>query len=1050
MAQAALVYSPEYLQSLTQKQIRDVMEEAESLGFKESVYQQMKAADIPKKFPGLFGGGTGTGTSSVAGGEQPTGGSVHGIVGSPSSPQVGRAEVPIPGGIGGQGGSGSAQREGSGGDGKGVGTGIGESTAGTAEQKTAEQVVVGKEIVKVEAEKKPLLESISPEKKQVELEKKPEEKFEQRSKEKAQEKPKELSIQEQLVLAILPDEGGVDQTAQQQSDAILIKTLESLAYKVFKEESITIGEVINKQNLKKSFKSSLDAYRYLVQYVFAAELGRDATFKKRQELRNLIANPENSWDSYITSQMIKKPEMALDDWLLDRYEQGKKNALFTQLRDLLEPCLFDEKLLDEHDLLLNLISANFVAYQRPQQKIFPLAEQVLSDNLVIGIIQGLADQVNNDEAYKEYKQQVDTYEHKIQEYKTDLDQLRKKNELTEQEQARLEFLEKEEQPSAPSMTRLSQNYVHELALAINNVRMHPQFLRYQGLVGNLNDEQGGDIAAKMKAPFFTMLRSELSKRGLVAKVINDLLFRKDLISSGSMLFEMLNMIEKDHNTRLKKVVVSVDISELIRRQIVEPAKELTMGDLITFFQSPKLVQAASFEQKEILKQLVDLLSSLDFNDSSEKSVNELVEKIIKKPAVLSGEVEENKEIRDALHAPVADYVMLKNLLVRVKDAKEKSEDANALLSREFRALKFNTKRFNDLKKYYYDLKRTPKRAYELLAGIVGSKKLLNVLLDITDESKFYSIVKPYGILVEVFEKYPEEAKGLSTAKERAALLINSLTSLNEGIVSAKLAIISKIKSEEKLTVSYAIYKGQIVSIIDALKVYDLKKARERMDQFIKDAAATDDNGKSWTEFKKYKDLISVALDTFLVSVVSNLVTEIKTLQEGNGSDEIPGISLQVDNFAQQVEYAKLYKGLRGLFEGWIQLFGGGNISTIDAAKQLLRNLDISKLEELHKIFSQELSRVLGAIPINNPDILQKVNGYVTQTTEQFKILKGSLTGAATSVTGVPMPPLGMGVPPLPPPPMGSRATPPPPPPPPSLPQIGSSGAPPPPPPPPLK
>lgn len=1041
MLQAQLIYTPEYLQSLTKKQLQAVVEEAEELGFKDDVRRQLEAAGIPKKFPELFGSGSGA--------LFPTGGGISQEQGRGESVSIPGKTESVPSGIPGTKEAAPQDLPKTGVVPSGIEEPVipvGKEPVIQSEPQTKEKFEQGaqrppQEPEKIPAKQEKELKPSEPEKKAEEtIEPKIEEK-----KEPAPEKPKEATIEEKLVSVILPDElHDVDISTQQQSDAAFVRALEHIAYKAFKDEKITIGEVINKQDLKKTFNNPFDAYRYFVLYYFAAELGRNPLFKKRQGLRELIiGTQDSSWDTYVEQNLLKKSEVSVGAWLAEKYQQATQGVLLEKLKKMVRPCFFDDKLLDTLDLTANLIIANFIINQRPTHISASQAEQVLSDNLIMELLQSMVEKVTNDSIYRNYKQQVIEYEQKLQHYKTELEELRKKEKLNEQEQARLETLEKDGPPLAPTTTRLDQNYVHELALGINYLRMHPQFLRYQGLVGNLDEEQEGGVAGMGKAPFFNMLRTELPKRGLVAKIIQDLLFRKDLISSGSPIFEMLNVIEKDHNARLKKVVVQLDIADLIKNRLLESAKEVTVGDLISFFQSSKLVQSASSEQKEVLKQLVELLQSPEQDKPDAQEVINLVVNMIKKTTMQEADGDDLDKVQEAIRTIIADYVLLKNLLIRVKEAHEKGEDSNALLSKELRTLKFSTKRFNDIKNRYYDLKRTPKRAYELLSGIIGNKKLFNALLGIVNENEFYTIVKPYGLLMELLEKYPEEAKNLPLAKDQVALLINSLISLNEGIINKKLTLISIIKTEENLVEKYAVYKGRITPIIDALKAYDLKKAREALDQFMKDVTATDQAGKSWTELQKYKSLVTKAWDTFLVASISMLIAELKTLNEGNGSDEIPGISLYIDDFALQVQYAKLYKGLQGLFESWAALLGKDPITTVEDAKQRMRSLDITKLEALKDEFSGELDRVLEQIQPTDASMRQKIFDYVIHLIERVKMIKNSIVVSMPSPgIGAPPPPPGFGGPPPPPPPPGLVVPPPPPPPP------GIQGAPPPPPPPP--
>ncbi|MCL4229902.1 hypothetical protein KJZ61_04435 [Candidatus Dependentiae bacterium] len=951
---ARSLYTPDYLRSLNEKQVRVLVETAEEQGFGEDVKKQLQELGI---FPDLFAEKRGAGLGPGAG-AQPGGG--------------------IPGGNGGAGGAGV------GGD-AGQGNGAGPGGAGAPDGQGAPPAVEpGQGAPGGVVQQEP-------------------------------EKPKP-TIQELLLNAILAQEEGVTLEQQQKSDAVLIETLHKCAYKTFSAEGkppVGAGE------FARTFDNRVDAYRYYIAYMLAVELGgKNKLFKKRQELKNLFTNDDQSLDHFLDS-LTKPQDRGVDDWL----SHFDSDGLLRTFKNLIQTCLFDQTKTDALNLDMSIIIGNMIVFQRPHidSAKISIAEQVRSDAEVIALLKNIAAQVALDQNYIEYRRKMVAHEEVVKEYEDARVKYYPNDESREQA---LADIRNKEAYLAPVLQQLSNSYTTILALGINNLRMNPIFLRYNGLIGNLGED----------GPLLNMLLGPIQKRTLTAKIITSLFFENRLAeplsidAQGSTVQDVLFAIETDHNNRIKPEVVVLDLFKEMKERI---NRVKTVGDLMKIFKDRRLLAGLNGQQKVVFGDAENYIKS---PDPGEPKIETFFEKL--SPLFTQGELRDLKGATEKkLGQLFGNYLLIKGLLLELREERNRGGDAYKFLSEKIRGLKFTLEAFKNEQKKFYGAVRTARSAYQALVDLVGDADLLYGLSGM-QEQDFYTVIKPYGILLNLMRVYPTELPG--APRDRIPFLLDSLEALNGGELKSKKTYSKAIDVgwPKKLITEYKIYQNKIDDFIRAIREFRFLDAKKWLEQFMHDARAVDAQGKSWTlSRKEYITPVENTFDRLFLEALREIAENVQILNQGKGSDQIDTIRVLSTIDPENLKRAEFYQKLSGLFASLIDALYYGD-SAADAKKKM-RSVTDEKLEQFRHDFSQGIGqiRLSDRQPISD-DMKQKANGYVNSLIESIKNLR--TYAAPIAGPGLPPPPPGEeGIPEAPPPPpplpgeqSGGEAPPPPPPPPP--------------------
>ncbi|GEM_PF-6859842 len=934
---ARSLYTPDYLRSLNEKQVRVLVEAAEEQGFGEDVKKQLQELGILIPVVGVPGG---------------------------AGPKIG-------GGAGGGGGA-------------GLGNGAGPGGAGAQGGQEAPPAVEPGQGV-------PAGGGVPQE----------------------PEKPKP-TIKELLLGAILLPEDGVSLEQQQKSDAIFIEFLRKCAYKTFPAEgNLQVGT----KEFSKTFDNRVDAYRYFIAYTLAVSLGKNALFKKRLELKNLFVADGQSLESFLDS-LIKAQGNNVDDWL----SRLNINELVRSFKNLIQTCLFDQTKIDELNLDLSIIIGNMIVFQRPQidSARLSIAEKIRSDAEVLALLKNITAQVALDQNYIEYRRKMVVHEAVMREY----EDARIKNYPDSASRDRaLNDIRDKEAYLIPVLQQLSNSYTAMLALGINNLRTNPTFLRYNGLVGNLGED----------GPLLNMLLGTIQKRTLTAKIITSLFFENQLAeplpidAQGATAQDALLAIETDHNNRIKPAVVVLDLFKETKERI---NKAKTVGDLMKRFKDRRLLAGLNEQQKMVFRDIENYIKSLDPGEPKIESFFEKLSPLFTQEELIALKGTTKKRLEQLF----GNYLLIKGLLLELREERNRGGDAYKFLSEKIRGLKFTLEAFKNEQKKFYGVVRTPRSAYQALVDLVGDADLLHGLSGM-QEQDFYTVIKPYGILLNLMRVYPTELPG--APRDRIPFLLDSLEALNGGELKPRKQYSKAIDVSwsKKLITEYKIYQNKISEFIHAIREYRFLDAKKWLQQFMHDAQAIDVQGKSWTlSRKEYIAPVDNTLDRLFIEALRGLVENVRTLNQGKGSDQIGDIRVLSTLDPENLKRAEFYQKLAGLFASLMDALYSGD-SDADAKKKM-RMVTDENLEQFRQNFSQGIDQIrLSDEQLISDDIKQKANVYVNSLIESIKNLRAYV---APGGPGVPPPPSGgEGIPEAPPPPPplpgeqpGGEVPPPPPPPPP--------------------
>jgi hypothetical protein len=1056
----SLRYTPRYLQSLSQRQLRDIYEDAQDRGHGEEVLKQFEAAGILKKHPGLME----EGTVFVRVGEGP----------QKPSPEPG---VP---------GKGT----------EGVGDRKPHEQAEAEEQKPSEKPKPLEEQRKPSPEmpiekpqgqtqypqEKPLVEKPlevsqekphgnpeigekpeenaqvqpeSPKQEEVKLEKPKEEiieasppppsplenpKEEPKKEELTQEekpldkpieleKPKPIKKETKLTDEIRPSVSTMSKEQQDGSDQLISKVMRDLSYKLFEKP-----EVVGQGAFKKTEITIIGTYLYYLMHQLIMEVGKNAAFGKGDELKAIFAPREgqtsSAFEQYADQWLVKKQDQALFYFLQSAYTDltGPRKA-FTELVNLFKSCFFDEGMVQKIGDVLEMIMINALVQQRGKPSSSSRNAQIISDDQVMALLQKLKKAIMDDPSIRDFPAKLQAYNAALEAHKklavsslegkkierelTTLETAAKKNQhlyneydqlakiaqqegkagaidqkkiddervkleisqkLAQEKNATLQTLKKSYQeqkdayyvlitkqlseeekqseskisfelPSEPQKPALSSNvplekdYLGDFLREINRLRVHPEFLKYLGLMGVV--EAG---VKPEKKPLLYFIEESASFVGFAEKVRRDLLFDPSvfeiIFESGSVEWPAA---EKTHNRivggKTVAPVKSGNVADIIRQAL---PKNAVVGNVIKLVQDSALINAIGEQKKSSLKELLALLMAVDQNAPDINAIIQKFKLLLPEEHGLDAETEKN------IRAILQDYKVLKEVLsAAAAEQKTKRGYVGAFIANKLSSIKFSNSDSNKKKLVLYEFKRMPKKVYDTLNQMIGNKKLFDAIIHTTEEG-FVRWIEPYGFLIGVLESFVSEVKQSNPALDQIALLRNSLEVLNAAVLPRDVPLVSFIASNKGDIVDRALCKGSLTPMILALDAYDLKALQLAVDGFMKSLDACDEKLVSWTTKKQYKDLVAKVLAKLFRPMVQVLIEELKDLDEGQGAVEIPGISVSSGPFEERARNARIYQKMAGIFKPWHDaLVGSQKIEGMSdgQVKDFVQKISISTLQE---------------------------------------------------------------------------------------------------------
>ncbi len=594
------------------------------------------------------------------------------------------------------------------------------------------------------------------------------------------------------------------------------------------------------------------------------------------------------------------------------------------------------------------------------------------------------------------------------------------------------------EPSKPQLDPnvvLSKDDLAEFAQHINRLRLHPEFLKFAGLIAPVAEETSsggaGAMLALAKKPLLNLLEGVVTPGSLAQKIQASLLFNPDALDSVFPPSSPdLSLAVKTHNkffAQQSTVTITADPAELVAQGV---AKATTIGALIKLVAlDGEVARALPEHKKNMLKELQSLLMSSDQNMPNNEDV-------IKKFSLL------RKDDLQTLDAQVVvkiqqildEYKAFKQALIIARDQHKGGVYVGAVLAEQLRNVKFAINELKKKKDTIYALKRTPKAVYDAFSFILGNKTLLDAILQ-TKAEGFNSWIEPYGIVMGLLENFGAEVKSDMPAAQQVALLLDSLKALDVGSFSANAVVLSYI-SQNRNFVDAGLLKGKLTKIITALEAYDLTAARDDIIKLLDEEKAQDEKGILWTTKKACKDLINNALDKLLLPMIKQVIDKINDIDAAKGTFEIPGLSVASGSFEERERNARIYQSMAGLLKPWLDAMkGSGQLDTMTdvQVRGFLQKISVAALKASNPNIIDALNKKVVEIKIANFDATPLKN-FLQDTVAR---VDGLLNYAITKPGVMPLPPTGTVPPPPPPPPsgQGAQGPPPPPPPPPPLPPV---------------
>lgn len=712
------------------------------------------------------------------------------------------------------------------------------------------------------------------------------------------------------------------------------------------------------------------AYLFYIKEMLIAKLGSNEKFKPRVQLYALIGEDDTPGDLFasIEKSLTYKSNEPLSAFL----DRVRTEHFFTdavrQFIALFASCVFDQnKFTELFDSDGKLFVANIVVTQRSVVSSPNLIQIIESQSTVLELFEQWIDQVRT--AY-----QVDATFSNVSEVLA---------------------------------------LMYAFRDAINLLRLNPQFLKFQPLLGKEMIEAAKKLnnpVAQMQAiPLLdTLFSFEIPFFGAKPNI------QSFFDSCKSQLFftketNLEYIITKDDTPILQilfstygkllttKRLAIIDPYELINSRL-QQAK--TIKDVSTAITALK----GAVDQPSRIKRIFDELQRVDFEPNSDAIVEEL--------QVIVGvkDLRFEKNLRKVLEKYRADKQNAKKALTILTEAKKLYQKTNKPVG-QFIVAEFTKNIAN--KREFSDIERTAlsfKKIFETVLGADTVKKVVTV-------EELYKWIEPYGLLMSILKKFPDEAKPLESEKQ-LQLLLDSLEALNTGTVPVR-EYVSPINPNSGIIKSGA-YKGNLTEVIASILQYDFKAMKEQVAQLVAQAGV---GAEKTTEFNT---IVDNAVQFLIMIVFDQIVKQLIELNKATGSILIDGMPLFQGSLAEQKENLQAYRILEKAFIPLLEYLYPKDIladpGKLDAEKvqNIINKIKSSVLLEVEKMSlgKERLKKVLNEYFSKLADNLKSIIESKKPTTDEVVVID---TGTP-SFSGVPLPPSSG-----PPPPGGFRSGPPPPP-----------------------
>jgi hypothetical protein len=236
-----------------------------------------------------------------------------------------------------------------------------------------------------------------------------------------------------------------------------------------------------KQPISQEFNNSFDAYLFFIKQTLLEEAllendKKERVFKKRSELNDFIGGPgkKGSFDTFVEEHVKMKANENVNQFLEDMYKQlaDDNSPLVTDLLNLIMPQIGPSLIFDYEDFIKNAksnlltIITNIALSQRPEiqpQQMQP-QQKDQSDAQVISMLAEWIRKIQADGGFKKFVEGNKTVQ-----------------------------------------VTLTKPYIKLLYYDVNRLRLHPQFLKFDTLLGNKIVVSDKELT---KIPFLELLKKK--------------------------------------------------------------------------------------------------------------------------------------------------------------------------------------------------------------------------------------------------------------------------------------------------------------------------------------------------------------------------------------------------------------------------------------------------------------------------------------------------------------------------------------------------------------
>ncbi len=657
------------------------------------------------------------------------------------------------------------------------------------------------------------------------------------------------------------------------SDAVVMETIAAIARESFSGPQgalYTVGT--------KSFTNSFEAYcAFVIEQM--SKLGTNPAFKKRAELAALIGpDMPGSISRFVAENITKQPDVSMTEFLTTFLQNVQSGALVDNtLVNIINPCVFNvASITGAAHTPVRTIVINLGVSQRIQQLNPSPADQVSSDGSVID---------------------------KMHEFIAAV-----RSQLPPESESASLKTGKEPEAATPAIT-LSQDYVEVLRSMIDMLRLEPDFLKFSLLLGSQAQAVANSKGSPLEKIKLTPLLIELQSTDqslftlntllspMSAQLVFDATEFTQVVRSGAREFKA---VFEDHRMRLAQQKGEVDVLAFLVDRLEKATKIKDIRDTIAML--PGMIGNRP-EIQLIQKQLHSLDPDVDqifaqLNALTQRALPERIENIVR--TTLAAYKQEKVVARQALDILGAAKKEAQDKKIYVGDV-----IINRLQQEVKHALSAADKRKLDELQGLYS---TPASVQALYVRLVGSKQDVDAYATTND---FYTMIDPYGLLLMVVRDVQAEGERLD-AKQRMALLIDSLTSLNEGKQTPNRSYVATIGTESAL-INAGVYKDTLTPMINALQSGDIDKVVHELDTLVSNAHLGVEHSQAYTQLRD-------GLRTLLLTTITDLVVnQIASLNSGKGEATIQGLPLEKVPFNEARRNASIYKALQGQFQPLVAL-----------------------------------------------------------------------------------------------------------------------------------